>query len=493
MTNTNTIPQRKIFSQQMVKNIYKNLILLILFVGILFTLFTFSNYVGNDIVNAKSNDVFVGYENLFNLSNPVFKSRNFAIIFNFTILITAFIYGVYSGYRVWRYSLKNTYSYAFSVVFVIVAIASIILLAIDPINYETDPQNLIIKSVPIIVLLLISCVFEFLLFNNKRKISPSTMLLNVSFFASALLKLFLTIIGFVLLYLFVSDVKVSANEKAIDYLFFSGKNEMFKKIDYALNTNAGGLSFLYHFVLITIALAAIFLSIYPYFFGSYLLNRRKNIYKDLTKIALVSSFAVLIFALANVTKSVEQSSFVVKNSISHIGYLSFSAVAVIIIGSYIAITKFFKNQLNHYNIDSFLLALALLTPFSIAIILRTINFDKFNNYIILVLLSLFVLVLFVYQNFNKTTLNKNNHTIFAISLLLLSLGIFFEVVDAFMIEKGNHLLSSIFILIHLSDILLITNLVFIFGLVITRLYGLFKLFYFIKKVASKKLKLKNVN
>ncbi|VEU70200.1 MSC_0624 family F1-like ATPase-associated membrane protein [Mycoplasmopsis glycophila] len=490
---TNTIQKRsnKLIRVNLINKVYKSTLLIVLFLGLIFALFTFSRYIGQD-----GEKPFLGYENLFNLSNPIYKSRNFVIIFNFITLIGTFIYAIYSAYRVWRYTLKNTYNYIFSLLFTAIGILAIILLWAWPINHSTNPKTLVIKSLPIIVLLALKTFFEFLLFNIKRKTSPATKLLNISFFASSLIKLILGLFGAFLLYLLVSGIEVQNKESAIDYILFSPKNHIFELIDKNLNTISNPFSFIYHFILTSLILGAVVFSFYPYFLQRTALNNRNLLSKDLIKFSLVVILVLLIFGLVNLPQSLKQLTFIVDSRISHLGYTIFLAVLVVLLSSYITVTKIFKEKIKYYNIDSFILIINLLIPFGLAIALRAIEFDKFNNYLILLLLSIFVLVLFVYQNLfalNEYT-NKIHNILFSTLFIFLGIAIFFETIDTFMVEKNNNLLSSIFVLIHISDILLITNLVFIFYLVVTRLYALFKLFYLMQKVESKKIKTKrNVN
>ncbi|RIV16558.1 hypothetical protein [Mycoplasmopsis gallopavonis] len=145
---------------------------LLIFLGlILFTLFSLDKLIGSQVnTNNKS---YLGFANLFNFSNLIFKSRNFAVLYTLIIFNFTWMYALYSSYRLWRYSLKFKYTLFLILSFWILAFITFGFMFWKPIGFETKPIFLLYEAVPFLVTLLINFGLELFIFIRTKKQTPS--------------------------------------------------------------------------------------------------------------------------------------------------------------------------------------------------------------------------------------------------------------------------------------------------------------------------------
>lgn len=461
----NTTRQKKFFQLDWNKTGWKTVILISVFSVLLLIFFTFNRYIGSSKVK-ETNEVFLGYSNLFNFSNITFKSRNFAVLIAIVLTFSNLIYATYSAYRLWTKHFKIIYLNLINFWFYLLSATSIILLVIMPIQSNFQVFGLVYFAIPLLITLLSNLILQSLIYKENKKLNPSQKALVLMPLISLIIKNIIFITGFVLL------IYITKGTNKIDTLL-SLENANYKKIDLIFNTK-NNTSWIFISWIAIFLIAALILNLYPLWKKN---NKFENnlLFKDLLLFGLTTLLATLIFAAANLINLKNSNGIFTQFNTNHLVYgLSLLFFIVIFVG-YILVDKLLIKN-NQLKLNSFIFLIANFIVIVYTLTIRIINFDKINNYLIPLFLALYFIGVFVYKKYFS---NQKEIFTFVLITTLLSFILFFQTLDLLMSNQENNLLSSIFVLFNLIDLLLLALALIIFIPILSLIANWFKLFIYV--------------
>ncbi|MFV8476416.1 MSC_0624 family F1-like ATPase-associated membrane protein [Mycoplasma sp. BRA290] len=432
------------------QNIFGYLLLGIL---LLFSLFSLSNLLGWNPSKTGLNvyKPFLPIENFLDISQPNFQGRNFVIIYNFIVLMVPLIL---APFWLARNASKQPLSFSkylpWAFGYLIIMLASFGLLIALPITEDSSMILLLIKTIPFTVLMLLNLGFEIYHLTYCTKVYTGTKKYIRNFLISNIAKLIILIAGWILLAFFL----IGNSPETL----FTDKNNLkegFRTLFY--NYTAAGV----------IAIIAIVLT-FMFYWGFKIANlfelEPNNAQaKALSKQALNFNFYVLalftLWMFINIFIININDGPLMNRKPAHILWALTLVISLVLLVPIYFLLKW--KPLNNLSktAKGFILVILSIIYLSALLIIRMLNADKFNNYMVvwILVISYFALLL-VYKLAGNNLSYITRYTLVLI-FASLSIAIFFSVLAALLNQGDNNLTASIPFKFTLVDIFIIIPII----------------------------------
>ncbi|MFV8473495.1 MSC_0624 family F1-like ATPase-associated membrane protein [Mycoplasma sp. 31_09] len=433
---------------------WQNLIsYLIMGVLLLVSLFSLSALLGWKPYNTGLNVAkpFLPIENFLDISQPSFQGRNFVIIYNFIILLVPLIL---APFWLARNGSKQPISFVkylpWSILYLAIIIASFTILYAYPITENTNISHLLISTIPFTVLMLVNFAFEIYHLFYCIKVYTGIKKYIRNFIITNTAKFILLIAGWLLLANFI-------NGNTPETLFTVKNNlkEGFRILFY--NYTVWG-------VIAIIAIVACFICYWGFKVANLFVLENSQIQaKALSKQALNFNFyALALFAIwmfANIFIVNINDGPLMDRKPVHILWISTLVITfLLLIPIYFLLKWKPLSNLNKTAKGFILIILSIVYLFALLII-RMLNADKFNNYmVVLIIVISYFALLFIYKLAGNTLSYITRYTLVLI-FASLTIAVFFTVLSALLNQGSNNLTASIPFEFTLVDIFIIIPII----------------------------------
>ncbi|MFV8419076.1 MSC_0624 family F1-like ATPase-associated membrane protein [Mycoplasma sp. 005V] len=420
---------------------------------LLFSLFSLSSLLGWNPSKTGLNvyKPFLPIENFLDISQPSFQGRNFVIIYNFIVLMVPLIL---APFWLARNVGKQPVSFAkyspWSVGYFVIMIAAFGLLVGLPITEDSSMTVLLINTIPFTALMLLNLGFEIYHLIYCTKVYTGTKKYIRNFLVSNLAKIALLITGWALLAYFL----VGNSPETL----FTDKNNLkegFRTLFYDY-TAAG--------VIAIIAIAITFLLYWgPKIANLFVLEPSYTDFKTLSKQTLNFNFYLLalftVWMFINIFIININDGPLMNRTPAHILWAVTLVIALVLLVPIYFLLKW--KPLNNLSktAKGFILIILSIVYLSALLIIRMLNADKFNNYMVVwILVISYFALLFVYKLAGN---NLSYITRYTLTLIFasLSIAIFFSVLAALLNQGNNNLTASIPFKFTLVDIFIIIPII----------------------------------
>ncbi|SJZ43458.1 MSC_0624 family F1-like ATPase-associated membrane protein [Mycoplasmopsis verecunda] len=416
------------------QNVFSYILLGIL---VLLTLFSLSNVLGWEIKNTglETPKAFMPIDKFLDVSTPDLQGHNFIVIYNFVILLVPMILSVFWMYR---NSTKTTLSFAkylpWTISYLGISILSVILLFNNQITEENSINRILINTIPFTLLMLINIGFDIYYLLYVRKVYSITQTYTWNFIIANISKILLLISGCVLLLVFILG-------NTAESLFTSANLLKVWFRDLFVNN-----------ILIAILLLIVWSTLFTLYLvckiaNLFILNKDKKDVKALSKQYFSFSFWVLlIFTLwmfINVFMMKLNDGPLLDRKPAHVLWATTLVIAfVLLIPIYFILKNPTIKNFNKATRGFGLIIISMIYLISLLVI-RMLNVDKFNNYMVVMIIVFSLLSLMILWRLLNYKVSYISRYTLIVMLSSLTIAIFFAVLDAQLQSAGNNLTASI--------------------------------------------------
>ncbi|MHA0272467.1 MSC_0624 family F1-like ATPase-associated membrane protein [Mycoplasma sp. 48589B] len=420
---------------------------------LLVILFSLSSVLGWNPSNTglKESSPFLPIEKFLDISQPSYQGRNFVIIYNFIVLLIPLIL---APYWLVRNASKQPISYLkylpWTICYIAITISSFALLYFRPITEDTNITILLLHSIPFIMLMLLNLAYDIYYAFYCKKVYTGIKKYIINLVISSVAKIAILIAGITLLANFLIGNTAET--------LFTNKNDLregFRVLFY----NRSSLG-----VLVIISIIIGFLLYWaPKIANLYVLEHNLSQIKTLAKQTLKFNVYVLMLFTSWMFINI----FIININDGPLmdrkpAHVLWATTLVVSLGLLIPIYFLLKwkplAQLNKTT-KGFILIIISIIYLATLLVIRMLNADKFNNYMVvwIIVISYFGLLL----TYKLAGNNLSYITRYTLSIILasLSIAVFFGVLGTLLNQGNNNLTASIPFKFTLVDIFIIIPII----------------------------------
>lgn len=483
MTNSQTLKVKKQtksnrFSFSVLSKIF---LLCVFFALTLFISLTLKNYIGA----GTNSDVYLGFARLFDMTNLAIRARNFAILLNFICLYAVIALALFSAYHSFSQGYPIWKTIALNIIYLLLTALAIVFLVLKPINYQTNLKSLLIAPALLLITFIIRFVVNLSEYLIRRKKSPAFGFKNLSPILASAMFLLSAFVGFLLLILLIQNAKIGSNGNSkpnIDDLF-NKSNQFYWKLDRAFNT-IYSLSYVYLFIIVAYFFVGFVFLLTPYFKQSKQIQ--KSLFTNLIAFALTFFLAMFVYIWTNIGTLSKITGVVFNLQIQYIAFSVLIGISLILSVGLFAVLKIAKKLKLSNNVFQFIYFIFVVLLLIGSFVVRVLNFDRINNYVAILNLFVFIIAMSITYFVMTPQKFKNWILILILGTFFISLSGFFLVVDLKMIEQDNPILSSVFVVLNISDLFIIFTLVLALVFELIQITKWLRALFIVKKYNKKK-------